>query len=59
MLLYMNKANESLRIQSEIRKNIYDSFQKHGLDLTIPHAQMNLDTENKELEEKYGKERFT
>ncbi len=55
---YTNKANEYLRIQSEIRKNIYDSFQKHGLDLTVPQAQMNLDTENKELEEKYGKERF-
>lgn len=55
---YTNKANEYLRIQSEIRKNIYDSFQKHGLDLTIPQAQMNLDAENKGLEEKYGKERF-
>ena len=55
---YTNKANEYLRIQSEIRKNIYDSFQKHGLDLTIPQAQMNLNRENKGLEEKYGKERF-
>jgi small-conductance mechanosensitive channel len=56
--VYTNKANEYLRIQSEIRKNVYDSFQKHGLDLTIPQAQMNLDAENKGLEEKYGKERF-
>lgn len=47
-----------MRIQSEIRKNIYDSFQKHGLDLTIPQAQMNLDTENKGSEEKYRKERL-
>jgi hypothetical protein len=33
-------------------------FQKHGIDLTVPQAQMNLDIDNKELEEKYGKERF-
>jgi hypothetical protein len=33
-------------------------FQKHGIDLTVPQAQMNLDIDNKELEEKYGKERY-
>lgn len=55
---YTNRANEYLQIQSEIRKNIYDLFQKHGIDLTVPQAQMNLDIDNKELEEKYGKERF-
>lgn len=55
---YTNRANEYLRIQSEIRKNIYDLFQKHGIDLTVPQAQMNLDIDNKELEEKYGKECF-
>jgi small-conductance mechanosensitive channel len=55
---YTNRANEYLQIQSEIRKNIYDLFQMHGIDLTVPQAQMNIDIDNKELEEKYGKERF-
>jgi small-conductance mechanosensitive channel len=45
---YTNKPNEYLRIQSEIRKKIYDLFQKHGLDLTVPQAQFNLDTEKEE-----------
>jgi small-conductance mechanosensitive channel len=39
---YTNKPNEYLKIQSEIRKKIYDLFQKHGLDLTIPQAQINV-----------------
>ena len=55
---YTNSANEYLRIQSEIRKNVYDSFQKHGIDLTVPQAQMNFDIENEGLDEKYGKERL-
>ena len=55
---YTNRANEYLRIQSEIRKNIYDSFQKHGIDLTVPQAQTNFDIENEGLDEKYGKERL-
>jgi small-conductance mechanosensitive channel len=42
---YTNKPNEYLRIQSEIRKKIYDLFQKHGLALTVPQPQLNLDTE--------------
>ena len=53
---YTNRANEFLRIQSEIRKNIYDSFQKYGIDLTVPQAQMNFDIENEGLDEKYGKD---
>jgi small-conductance mechanosensitive channel len=43
---YTNKPNEYLKIQSEIRKNIYDSFQAHKLDLTIPQVQTNVDNEN-------------
>ena len=56
---YTNRANEFLRIQSEIRKNVYDSFQKYGIDLTVPQAQMNFDDiGNEGLDEKYGKERL-
>ena len=29
---YTNKPNEFLKIQSEIRKNVYELFQMHGLD---------------------------
>src|SRR5918996_807839 len=43
---YTNRANEYLQIQSRIRKNIYDLFQKHGIDLTVPQAQMNLGIES-------------
>ena len=42
---FTKRANEYLQIQSEIRKNVYDLFQAHGLDLTVPQAQMNIDTE--------------
>ncbi len=44
---YTNNPNEFLRVESEIRKRIYDSFQKHGLDLTIPQAQVDIDSNNK------------
>ena len=37
---YTNRPNEYQKLQSEIRKNIYDTFQKHGLDLTVPQAQI-------------------
>jgi small-conductance mechanosensitive channel len=40
---YTNRANEYLKIQSEIRKNIYDLLQKNGLDLTVLQAQTNMD----------------
>lgn len=33
---YTKRPNEYQKLQSEIRKNIYDIFQKHGLDLTVP-----------------------
>jgi small-conductance mechanosensitive channel len=55
---YTNRANEYLQIQSRIRKNIYDLFQKHGIDLTVPQAQMNLGIESTALEDKYRKGRF-
>ncbi|HYF99766.1 MAG TPA: mechanosensitive ion channel domain-containing protein [Candidatus Saccharimonadales bacterium] len=39
---FTNKPREFLKITSELRKRIYDSFQKNGLDLTIPQAQKSL-----------------
>lgn len=39
---YTKKPNEYQKLQSEIRKNIYDIFQKHGLDLTVPQAQIDM-----------------
>jgi small-conductance mechanosensitive channel len=32
----------SIKIASEIRKRIYDSFQKNGMNLTVPPAQISL-----------------
>jgi len=40
---YTNKPREFLKIASEIRKRIYDSFQEHGIDLTVPQAQIGYD----------------
>lgn len=34
-----DKPNEFLKIQSEIRKRIYDTFHSQGLDLTVPQLQ--------------------
>jgi small-conductance mechanosensitive channel len=34
-----DKPNEFLRIQSEIRKRIYDTFHSQGIDLTVPQLQ--------------------
>lgn len=42
---FTNKPKEFLKIASEIRKRIYNSFQDHGLDLTVPQAQIGLDEE--------------
>jgi small-conductance mechanosensitive channel len=47
---YSNKPNEFLKIQSEIRKNIYELFQMHGLDLTVPQAQSNIDAASEKQE---------
>jgi small-conductance mechanosensitive channel len=45
---YTNKPNEYLKIQSEIRKKVYDLFKIHGLNLTIPQAQINIDNQKEE-----------
>ena len=39
---FTNKPREFLKIASEIRKRIYDSFQKNDMDLTVPQAQISL-----------------
>lgn len=39
---FTNKPNEFLKIQSDLRKNVYDMFQTHGMDLTVPQAQSNV-----------------
>ena len=51
----MNTCEFSQRFETI---SLTDLFQKHGIDLTVPQAQMNLDIDNKVLEEKHGKERF-
>ena len=48
---YTNKPNKFLKIQSEIRKNVYELFQMHGLDLTVPQAQSNIDAATSEKRE--------
>ena len=55
---YTNKPNEYLKIQSEIRKKVYDLFKIHGLDLTIPQAQINVDNEEEEEEERKDKDQI-
>jgi small-conductance mechanosensitive channel len=40
---YTKRSNEFMRIQSDIRERVFESFQKSGLDLTIPQAQINFD----------------
>ena len=40
---YTKRSNEFLRIQSDIRENIYEIFQRNGIDLTVPQAQINFD----------------
>jgi potassium efflux system protein len=47
---YTNKPNEFLKIQSDIRKNVYELFQMHGLDLIVPQAQSNIDTASEKRE---------
>lgn len=39
---FTNKPREFLKIASEVRKRIYDSFQRNGIDLTVPQAQTTL-----------------
>jgi small-conductance mechanosensitive channel len=40
---YTNKPREFLKIASEMRKKIYDSFQERGIDLAVPQAQIGYD----------------
>jgi small-conductance mechanosensitive channel len=47
---YTNKPNDFLKIQSDIRKNVYELFQMHGLDLTVPQAQSNFDATSEKRE---------
>ena len=51
---YTKRSNEFLRIQSDIRESVFESFQRSGLDLIIPEAQINLDSTNshKKMEDK-------
>ncbi|HET7643231.1 MAG TPA: mechanosensitive ion channel family protein [Nitrososphaeraceae archaeon] len=51
---YTNRPNEYQKLQSEIRKNVYDTFQNHGLDLTIPQAQSQVDLVKNYLNETTG-----
>lgn len=41
---FTNKPKEFLKIASEIRKRIYDSFQKNGMELTVPQAQISMES---------------
>ena len=59
-ILYTKRPNEYQKLQSEIRKNIYDIFQKHGLNLTFPQVQIdivknNLDSKAKNLQQEFNK----
>lgn len=40
---YTNRPNEFFNIESDMRKNVYDLFQLHGLDLTVPQAQTDIE----------------
>jgi small-conductance mechanosensitive channel len=41
---YTNKPNEFLKIQSDLRKNIFDIFNKNGVEMTVPDAQKTADS---------------
>lgn len=43
---YTDMPNEYFRVQSELRKCIYDAFQEKGLDLTTPNLITNTNNEN-------------
>ena len=55
---YTNKPNEFLKIQSELRKNVYDIFQTQGIDLTVPQAQENIDTAERQQSYKFDSKSF-
>jgi len=46
---FTNKTVDPSSIESELRKAIYDSFQKHGIDLTIPKVQRKIIDEDKAI----------
>ena len=56
---FTNKPNEFLKIQSELRKNVYDMFQMHGMDLTVPQAQANVDSGETQKGYGFDKESLT
>jgi len=56
---YTNKPNEFLKTQSDLRKNVYDLFQMHGMDLTVPQAQANVDTGETQKDYGFDKESLT
>lgn len=56
---YTNKPNEFLKIQSDLRKNVYDMFQMHGMDLTVPQAQANVDSGETQKGYGFDKESLT
>ena len=46
---FTNNTSDPSSIESELRKAIYDSFQKHGIDLTIPTVQRKIVDEDKTI----------
>ncbi len=42
---YTNEPNEFLRIQSNVRENVYETFQNAGIDLTTPNILAYLNSE--------------
>ncbi len=56
---YTNKPNEFLKIQSDLRKNVYDLFQMHGMDLTVPQAQANVGAGETQKDYGFDKESLT
>jgi small-conductance mechanosensitive channel len=40
---YTNKPNEFLKIQSDLRKNIFDILKKDEINMTVPDAQQTID----------------
>jgi small-conductance mechanosensitive channel len=40
---YTNKPNEFLKIQSDLRKNIFDILKKNEINMTVPDAQQTID----------------
>ena len=56
---YTNRPNEFFNIQSDMRKNVYDLFQLHGQDLTVPQAQTDIEHREKHPDINLDKESLT